>query len=375
MQTTTSQSLPQASELPDGAIPFPGAALDWLTIVWPEEEHWTIAVNALTAAGFDPEAAGISRHWVPRGKGNLNYADSATKCNASIFWAGRTGREGVMLQLSGQACRELEALGTDLWELIRQALLHQAHVTRLDLATDDLAGHLPVDEMLAAFRSRHFRSRAQDYGIIQSHSRGRDGWTLYLGSRSSDRYLRIYNKAAEQGYTGQWVRVELELKGDAAQACAAHWVCAEFENPGRLLRTLLADMLTVTTPTQDSNRSRWPVAEWWSDFLADVSAKVHLSRAPRLREIEDRLSWLWTQTRRTLTVARRYFVGEDAWQTFLDALTSADITVEDAEQLAQAHHRDGWTFARMTESDCRAEASHVLSTPVLLAGGTSPTPA
>jgi len=44
-----------------------------------------------------------------------------------------------------------------------------------------------------------------------------NGETLYIGSRKSDRFWRIYNKALEQGVAGPLFRIELELKGDRAR--------------------------------------------------------------------------------------------------------------------------------------------------------------
>ena len=45
------------------------------------------------------------------------------------------------------------------------------------------------------------------------------GATLYLGSRTSERMLRIYDKAAEQGIDGmKWLRLEFEIKEEQARA-------------------------------------------------------------------------------------------------------------------------------------------------------------
>jgi len=44
-----------------------------------------------------------------------------------------------------------------------------------------------------------------------------NGETLYIGSRKSGRFWRIYNKALEQGIPGPLFRIEIELKGDRAR--------------------------------------------------------------------------------------------------------------------------------------------------------------
>jgi len=63
-----------------------------------------------------------------------------------------------------------------------------------------------------------------DYWYARQREEGRkikasliNGETLYIGSRKSDRFWRIYNKALEQGIAGPLYRIELELKGDRAR--------------------------------------------------------------------------------------------------------------------------------------------------------------
>lgn len=47
-----------------------------------------------------------------------------------------------------------------------------------------------------------------------------NGWTVYVGSRTSDRFLRIYNKSAESETDVDHIRIELECKGRYARALA-----------------------------------------------------------------------------------------------------------------------------------------------------------
>ena len=41
----------------------------------------------------------------------------------------------------------------------------------------------------------------------------------YIGTRSSARYCRVYNKAAEQGVEGLWTRFEIEFGRGAILIC------------------------------------------------------------------------------------------------------------------------------------------------------------
>lgn len=71
-------------------------------------------------------------------------------------------------------------------------------ITRLDIAFDSVQPELfymRVEDIADYVLHRDFVSAWIKYSYIQSSS----GNTLYFGKRKSERYLRIYDKAAEQG--------------------------------------------------------------------------------------------------------------------------------------------------------------------------------
>jgi DNA relaxase NicK len=55
------------------------------------------------------------------------------------------------------------------------------------------------------------------------------GSTLYIGSRSSDRFARLYDKGREQRAlpAGKWWRLELEVKGKSSQKVAEQLLSVE----------------------------------------------------------------------------------------------------------------------------------------------------
>lgn len=126
-----------------------------------------------------------------------------------------------LLQLSGDLARAH-------WDT---AVPIAHRVSRVDLAVtvrpavpDDSLGLRHLDQA-NAFRLEHpTAARPSFYG----NSDG--GFTLYIGDRASDWFLRVYNKGAEEReanvgsslarYADTW-RYELEVKGNAAQVTAA----------------------------------------------------------------------------------------------------------------------------------------------------------
>ncbi len=211
---------------------------------------------------------------------------------------------GVNVVLSGEGCRYIESLiawqadGGFSWAMFFNRLLslksrYKVNVCRLDVAVDDKAdssdnGKLNLDAIhrTAALgnyvsKSRTFNSVVTREGFEKSNyvydENGQVlgyrhmkpmGKTLYFGSRGSNAYIRIYDKAAEQGVDGHWVRFEMELKQRNAMYIVKH-IISEGENFGRFFASFVYRYLRFVN-MDDSNISRCSVVDWWKAFLGDV---------------------------------------------------------------------------------------------------------
>lgn len=136
--------------------------------------------------------------------------------NAGLVALG--GQKGsVLIQINGTGCdyakhgwrKELHAF------LTLQAV--NPKITRLDLAHDDLNGEYTD----LAFFAREFDKGGFNNGNRQPKIEMRGNWkrpdgsgrTLYIGSPSSPRYCRIYEKGKQLGQpSSKWVRTEVEFK-------------------------------------------------------------------------------------------------------------------------------------------------------------------
>lgn len=97
------------------------------------------------------------------------------------------------------------------------------NVSRLDIAItvwgcDDIDGTIARHNQEAVA----YRSTLHSRPFVVSHINGNGGGdTLYIGSRTSARYVRIYNKWKESGEDEQFreaIRYEVEYKDEAARA-------------------------------------------------------------------------------------------------------------------------------------------------------------
>jgi len=208
---------------------------------------------------------------------------------------------GICVNMSGQGCRAFETEGGDwlflfkrfqgdlTWDLAKKLPeafsrafkeRHRFNVTRLDLAFDDHTDLLDIRRIEYDTRERNYVSKSTKSEIIWSDDLKEDiqGVSIGIGSKKSDIYVRIYDKAAERGYKDRhWVRVELQLRDDRAIVAMAQILHSQ--HVGRTVSGILRNYLTFRVPSPDTNKSRWPVAYYWERVIGTMD-KISLWLKP-----------------------------------------------------------------------------------------------
>lgn len=276
--------------------------IDWLTVVFKsktvsdvqlfcglQDSVWTTEKKFRNGYPMTTEFSSISIWW---GADNEAYYDSFVKQDGSYSLAADKVRMdmGVCLNMSGQGCRSFEEYSHKSWfELLSdlQPLISsgECNVTRLDLAYDDHVGLLPLWKIHNDVKDRNFRGPAKKTKIIWSDDMEEDlqGLTIEIGSNKSEVLIRIYDKAAERGYDKHkhWVRVEIQLRRE--RACSAILnLCTSLEadcDVGHVASGILRNYCLFVTPSSDSNKSRWPVADYWERILQDME-RIRLWKSP-----------------------------------------------------------------------------------------------
>ncbi len=178
----------------------------------------------------------------------------------ALIYAGvklHISQEMLIVDLSGKGCRALESLydkKLDWIDFIHFFLREEgSHLARLDIAADDICpdGEKPLLNMKTIFRKvqrnrKEYICKSQKIFWTQG-----DEEAVYFGAASSDRRLRIYNKALERGVDHHWIRAEFQLRNEAA------------------LSGMLYDYLRFTVEGNqqgNTNQSRLTVCRFWRDF-------------------------------------------------------------------------------------------------------------
>lgn len=203
--------------------------------------------------------------------GRYGYRFRMVFGSISILYDG-TEDMGVCVEMSGQGCRDFESFGSGDYQAIFDEIIRNPgdmRITRLDIAFDDFTGLLDIDTVCDDARSGAYVSRWDSRKTLVTYSQG--GNSIQFGSRSSEMYLRIYDKAAERGYDDgrHWVRTEIVLKRERAMSFI-------YDNPelpiGDKFCGVLAQYLRfIDEDETDSNKWRWPIKQYWADFLSGAA--------------------------------------------------------------------------------------------------------
>lgn len=219
-----------------------------------------------------------------------------------VTWGDR--EDGSLLRLGGD-------LAAHHW---RTAARAYDNCTRLDLAVT--ARRSPPARQLAevAFeRAREEIERGASNGLTSLVMDNRGGQTCYIGSRTSDRFARLYDKekeSAQEEYAGCW-RWELETKGDVAVALLRQLVRADDAGP-------LARATVHQHFTSKGCRPPWPST---GEPAALSIKKPESDDATRLRWLRDQVApsvARLTERGKLIEVLRALGLGDlvrllDAW--------------------------------------------------------------
>lgn len=267
--------------------------VDWLTFSVKSEN-----VNQVIE-----EYLGMSSDLFQDGPGLLGYEKSKSFNNIVVCYEGRENdyfhNMGVCVSMTGNGCRTFEtmsklpdqdAMGGAFPVLFGKLAGNPlVNVSRIDIACDDHEGYLDMEQVVQKTMDNDINSRMTKRQVVVSlDGTQQDGSTVYIGSPSSDFRLRIYDKALEQGQSGQWVRVEMVMRGNNATGFVDQVIGVPV---GTLAAKVLNDKFSFIEK-DDSNISRCSVCSWWANFVDDVESVCLFSRKVIQHAIEHVAKWV-----------------------------------------------------------------------------------
>lgn len=177
------------------------------------------------------------------------------------------------------------------------------HVTRMDLAIDDVGARFYTLEGLHdVLQAGCYVSKFRNWKELVKHgNRQIKGHTIYLGSRSSDIMLRVYDKQLEQSEKAlangtspvfsPWVRWELELKKERASQAVSLLLAGV--PVASVAVGILSNYLRIVE-NDNSRIDRCTVSSVWLAFI-DGIAKLKLYRPQPVKTLDNTKNWLSRQ--------------------------------------------------------------------------------
>lgn len=212
--------------------------------------------------------------------GRHGYTSSMRFGNINIYYNGHRDDMGVCLDMSGSGCRAFEEYGNGDYEQLFQLVRDEpedTRITRLDVAYDDFDGKLDLPTIEKSMWDEHFVGNFRKDKFNIQH--GPEGYTIEIGSKKSATFLRIYDKKQEQKRDDvlHWVRFELQLRADNAK----RFILDSIATIGHKFFAYVNKYIRFVKPSEDTNKRRWDMADWWLAFIEHFEKICSVSRGER----------------------------------------------------------------------------------------------
>lgn len=310
--------------------------IDWLS--------FTVKVgNPLEAI----EQVGLGKvDFVATNSGRYGYDSGYTMGGLiNVFYSASRSDMGVHIEMTGQGVRKFESIMEAeglTWFDVFSHLQSFVSFSRIDLALDEFEGLVSFDDVIGKIERGEHVGRCRAFKVIA----GRDsdgnhtGTTIYMGSNKSDVMLRVYEKNYERQQKGYeidvaiWNRWELVLRHEKANSFVLELLGNGY-NFGELFKGVLSDLIRFVEPSNDSNKRRWAVSPWWSEFLESVEP-IKLQGREYQPSLAKTLNWVEAST---LTAIKGLStIAQEEQIDFMELLESANTyNQERAEKMVEEY--------------------------------------
>lgn len=210
---------------------------------------------------------------------------------------------GIHIEFTGDGCRLLERVISD-WKSYFEFIINKFDVrfSRLDVALDDYNRLLNFNVIENKIKKGHIITKSKKREIIDEITKketfdnkgNSKGKTFYFGVRSSDIFIRFYDKKLEQLNKGNdceldsWQRYEIVFKKDKAISFIDEFI--KYDNLSALYLGVISDLIKFVEP-KGNNKSRWPISKFWEVFLKKSSI-VKLGKKEYEMNIYNTIKWV-----------------------------------------------------------------------------------
>lgn len=244
--------------------------------------------------------------------GKFGYDSTWSYKNIQIMYASYRSKSsdsdmGYHVYITGQGCRDIEDLALSYEYVFKKLFSYGAVFTRVDVSMDIFTNRLlsfkKIEDCVFNNEVRSkFRSSCVYKKVDLKNTRNL-GHTIYFGSRSSKIMIVFYDKLKEREYANKivnenikfWLRLEVRFRDEYATEVVYNFLNAT--NFQLYYKSVLSNYLNFVTP-RGKNRSRYPVKEWWLEFL-NTTEKVQLSQVNVESTLTKKRNWIMNSVSRS----------------------------------------------------------------------------
>ena len=249
-----------------------------------ERCHWFEYTVPMTTEQFWPSfmpTSAIEIRPLPNYTNGLQFGNGA-----KVFWHHTRMEMGRHIIFSGSCC---DIIGESLKECLSYAFQRNFKVTRIDLAIDIRNSNLSIQHGINLVLKGEVKTHAQKAPIIRDGMGS--GLTLQIGVKGSAQFVRIYDKAAEMGIDGRWVRAETSYGTRKAQQATQTYL------QGASVRQMVQGYV------------QFPLWRKWNALLGKERTAVKYEKSPT-----NTRKWLYESVAKTIAREMLFDDGEDFWE-------------------------------------------------------------
>jgi len=263
-------------------------------------------------------------------KGFRGYKEAGMLSKGGMF-AMSIGRPDCHFDLPGKAFSSyVESFDRSklLFDMIKA---DKGNISRVDISLD-IKNYISFDKVLREVKAGKMVSKSKKVRIVQGFENVKDGLvgnggTIYVGSGKSDRMVRIYDKGAEQGVEGDWVRFEMQLRNESAMLSLDEVMVS----PAVFVEKSLGLLLSMVDfrKRDNENISRRSRLKWYEKLMSGID-KVKLIFEKNLMTVERVVEWVEKQVAPSLALMVEHY-GE-CFSGLLDY-----VIIKGKERLREKH--------------------------------------
>lgn len=181
--------------------------------------------------------------------------------------------------------------------------------SRIDIALDDHDKFVKLGQIAEARREGHFFNASYSSEVCSSNRGEIESLTLYFGSPSSDKRLRIYDKEIQSDKATLGNRWEAQYRRKCANEVFGLWVSAASDQPSlvpRVLQNLVVGLIDFRyRGPEDQDRERCDLLGWFDNLLTLLSATPVKVVAPKVKQsIQKSINWISRSVAQSLAGVR-----------------------------------------------------------------------